>query len=473
MISDFIDDIIYDIEEETKEMISDFIDDIINEVEEETKEMISDFIDNIINDAEEETKDMISDFIDNIINEAENADINKQSIKDDEENSQIKKKGIILDNDEAKIDNENLLNKYESINYNIKNNSINIENYNNSNNNESENSEINNDNSESDNKYERISFNEYDNRKIKSKNNPITLYKNKNNNLIHTVDLTNIPNKLEDISSPQKDLFQSQEFSSTHIILTKNSLFPGLGKKINKNYRRRSSVRREYQFKTKYKTLFNENLQIFYDNSPENSNENDLNNKKGYERVYIKAKSNKNKKRKTLPLNNISYIDRLFKIKIKLENILGKEPIKKLKLHKNIKYFFKKWKNSRKENININFDEKKNKKIIINNVIYKACPNEDNEMIYKLQKDLNNEHRDHYGYYDSNICICYPINIRIYKGVFYLINDRKNDPLYNKNFIINNDNDKDEDMEIFVVKKMKKRRFSFQKNENYTFNGTL
>ena len=472
MISDFIDNLINDAEEETKNMISDFIDTIINNAEKEIKDIISNFIDNILNDAEKELKDMISDFIDNILNDVENDDIIDQNIKEEKENKLVENNKTKESKVWGKVNNKNLINKYENKYYNIKNNnSINIDDYDNNIYNENKFNEINNDNGISYNKrYEKNSFNKYEDKKINPKNNPKALYKNQNkHNLMQSVDLPNVSKKLDDISSPKNDLFQSQEFPNTHIILTKYNLFAGLGKKINKNFRRHSSVRREYQFKTKYKIIINENLQIFYDNSPEKENKNYLNNSKRYERIYIKAKSNKNKNRKTLPLNNISYIERLFKIQTKLKNIIIKEPIKKLKFQKNIKHFFKKWKNLGKDNININFD--KNKKIIINNFIYKACPNQDNEMIYKLSKDINNEHKDHYGYYNSNICICYPINIRIYKGVFYLINDRKKDPLYNKNFIINNEND--EDLEIFVFKKNKKRRLFFQKNDNYTFNGTL
>ena len=90
-------------------------------------------------------------------------------------------------------------------------------------------------------------------------------------------------------------------------------------------------------------------------------------------------------------------------------------------------------------------------------------------MIYKIPIDLKSDQKVYFGYYDSNISICCPINIRIHKGKFYLSNRGKGS--YYDNHYKNVKNE--EDMEIFVIKKNENKRFSFQKSDNYTFDGKL
>ena len=450
-ISNFIDDIIMEGENDINNMIDNFIESIINDAENANKSMIRNFIDNIIIDVENEHKNIVSNFIDNIISNADDEESEKEENNENE--------GIIINNEEEINNKVNLSNDINNITNNTqkKNSSRNKGKFINKNIiNEHKINEINRYSNESSSSNESQGKSDEEDKSEKISNNPINCnILNNINNLIKSSEMRNISNTLDNISIRKKDLFQSQEFPSTHIILTKYNLFQSLGKEANKKYKRLSSVRREYQRKRKYKKIVTENLQIIYDNHDGNSPINNNN----YQHIYIKAKTNKYKMKKKIPLNTLSNIDKLEKIKPKLKNIIFREANKKYKFKRNIKEIFKKWKYL------LNNNEKKDEKIIINNIIYNAYQNNDNEMIYKVPNNLISDQKEHFGYYDSNIKICYPINIKISKGIFYLINNRDNDYQYF--------NDDDEDMEIFVVKKTKKRRYSFQKNDNYTFNGTL
>ena len=446
VVSNFVDEIIINEEKENKNMISNFIDDLINDAENEINNMIGNFIDNIIKENENEYKEIVSNFIDNIIDETKNDNKKINDKSDDEEN---------IKNNDDEIDNQISSKSGDNTNLKLKKNLS----RNKGNNNENESNEKSNSYSNKSNlSYESQSKSEEGNgsKKILKKN------INKMNNLIQSVDISNNSNTLDNITSRKKNLFQSQEFPSTHIILTKYNLIPGFGKEINKNIDRQNplkKLRSEFQQKRRSKAIIKENLQIIYDNELSNTSINS----KNHQYIYIKAKINKNKNRKAFPLNALSNINRMVKIKPKLENIILRESKKKYKFSGSVKIYFKKWKYLLYKNDN------KDEKIIINNVIYNACQNKENEMIHKLPNKIISEQKEHFGYYDSNIKICFPINIKISKGIFHLNNNREDNFQYFKD----ENYEKDEDMEIFVVKKVKNRRYSFQKNDDYTFSGTL
>ena len=276
---------------------------------------------------------------------------------------------------------------------------------------------------------------------------------NKINNLIRSVEIPIISKKIEHIPVDKNDLHQSQKTPNIHIMLTKLNIYPDLDIDFNHN-----SVRRLYQ-RRRFKSVSIENLQIFFDNSFEEKKANSYTNR-SYENLYKKAKLlSDSKKKKSIPLNLKSKQINISIIKFKLKNIILKEPIKRCNSIKTLKYSFKKWKKM------ILFKEKDNN-IIINTAVYKADPNQENEKMYKLPSDINNAKEEHYGYYDSNIAICHPIKITIKNGIFFIINDNKVDESH-----FNVYKDKEEDMEIFVIKDVKNRNFSFQKNDNYTFGG--
>ena len=446
IVSNFVDEIIINEEKENKNMTSNFTDDLINDAGNEINNMIGNFIDNIIKENENEYKEIVSNFIDNIINETKNDNKKINDKSDGEEN---------IKNNDDEIDNQISSKSGDNTNLKLKKNLS----RNKGNNNENESNEKSNSYSNKSNlSYESQSKSEEGNgsKKILKKN------INKMNNLIQSVDISNNSNTLDNITSRKKNLFQSQEFPSTHIILTKYNLIPGFGKEINKNIDRQNSLKKlrsEHQQKRRSKTITKENLQIIYDNQLSNTSINS----KNHQHIYIKAKVNKNKNRKTFPLNASSNINRMVKIKPKLENIILRESKKKYNFRGSMKIYFKKWKYL------LNKNDNKDEKIIINNVIYNACQNKDNEMIYKLPNKIISEQKEHFGYYDSNIKICFPINIKISKGIFHLNNNREDNYQYFKD----ENYEKDEDMEIFVVKKVKNRRYSFQKNDDYTFSGTL
>ena len=152
------------------------------------------------------------------------------------------------------------------------------------------------------------------------------------------------------------------------------------------------------------------------------------------------------------------------KINKKLKNIILKQSRKKYIYQKNdIKPFFRNWKYI------LNNKSKKDKNIIITNIIYKACSNNNNELVYKLSDSSFPNIEEYFGYYNSNIAICHQINITISKGVFYLDNKNKKTDYSHIN---RSDND-NENMEVFVVKNIRNRNISFQRNGNYTFNGVI
>lgn len=278
------------------------------------------------------------------------------------------------------------------------------------------------------------------------------------NNLIKSVEIPIISKKIENFPNGKNDLLQSQESPSIHIVFTKFNNY----QKIDIDYNPKS-VRRQYQ-RRRNKSVTTENLQIFYDNSSEEIRANSFTNR-SYENLYKKAKLlSDSKKRKSIPLNAKSKQINMSIIKQKLKNIILKEPIKKCKSIKTIKYIFKKWKYILNKK---SLSNEKDNNIIINTAVYKAGPNQDNEKMYKLPADDDNTKEEHFGYYDSNITICHPIIITIKNGIFLVINDNIIDKsLFNVN------REKEEDMEIFVVKDVKNRNFSFQKNDNCTFAGT-
>jgi hypothetical protein len=278
------------------------------------------------------------------------------------------------------------------------------------------------------------------------------------NNLIRSVEIPNISKKIEHIPNYRNDLIQSLKNPNIHIILTKLNIYPDLDIDFNPN-----SVRRQYQ-RRRYKSVSTENLKILYDNSFEEKRVDSFTNR-SYENLYKKAKLlSDSKKRKSIPLNAKSKKINMSIIKIKLKNIILMEPIKRSKSIKTVKYFFKKWKYLLNKKRLCN---EKDNNIIINTAIYKADPNQENEKMYKLPSDDENTKEEHYGYYDSNIAICHPIQIMIKNGIFFIINDNKVDESH-----FNLYRDKEENMEIFVVKDVKNRKFSLQKNDNYTFGGT-
>jgi hypothetical protein len=278
------------------------------------------------------------------------------------------------------------------------------------------------------------------------------------NNLIRSVEIPIVSRKIEHIPKDRNHLLQSLKNPNIHIILTKFNIYPDLGIDFNPN-----SVRRQYQ-RRRNKSVTTESLQILYDNSYEEKRANSYTNR-SYENLYKKVKIlSDSKKRKSIPLNAKSKQINMSIIKTKLKNIILKEPIKRNKSIKTIKYFFKKWKYLLNKKSLCN---EKDNNIIINTAIYKADSNQENEKMYKLPSDDNNTKGEHYGYYDSNIAICHPIKITIKNGIFFVINDNKVDES-----LFNIGRDKEEDMEIFVVKDVKNRHFSFQKNDNYTFGGT-
>lgn len=292
---------------------------------------------------------------------------------------------------------------------------------------------------------------------------PKNICENKNkimkiNNLIKSVEIPIISKKIEHIPNDKNDLLQSVKNPNIRIILTKYNIYPDLGVDFNPN-----SVRRQYQ-RRRNKSVTHENLQILYDNSYEEKRANSYTNR-SYENLYKKAKIlSDSKKRKSIPLNAKSKQINMSIIKNKLKNIILKEPIKRCKSIKTIKYFFKKFKYLLNKKSLCN---EKDNNIIINTAVYKADPNQENEKMYKLPSDENNTKEEHYGYYDSNIAICHPIKVTIKNGVFFVINDNKVDESH-----FNIYRDTEEDMEIFVVKDVKNRNFAFQKNGNYTFGGT-
>ena len=491
IVENFIDSIIIDAKNDAENKEEDIADNFLNnqiydsQRDKENKDIVENFIANLIfnaeNEAQNELKNIMSVFVDDVIKEAKklindkinfiynigNKEIKKENINVPEKKDQIEQR-IINNNYEKKSDenkeinfeNENfLVKKYDSIN--LENNDIyenkdNIENY------------------ENKNKIENYE-NGLNDLPIESKNENINFSKNllnlndkiyTHNRFRQSVQTPNISRNLDNFFSPDKNLYQSQEFPNTHIILTKYTLTPRLNRQYDFNNQKRSSLRREYQRINKFKDSVTENLQIIYDNYPDNENKNFSTNMINYENIYIKAKINKNKNKKILPLNRESNIDRMSKIKTKIGNIILKEPIKKYKLKYNItKLFFKRWKNIAKKVKK----SKKDGKIIINTIIYIASSNKDNEMIYKVSTDLKSDQKDYIGYYDSNIRICYPISIKIHKGIYFL-SSRNRISSYTNNF----NNDKDEgNMEIYIVKKNQNRRFSFQKIDNYTFDGKL
>ena len=275
------------------------------------------------------------------------------------------------------------------------------------------------------------------------------------NNLIRSVEIPIVSRKIEHIPKDRNHLLQSLKNPNIHIILTKFNIYPDLGIDFNPN-----SVRRQYQ-RRRNKSVTTESLQILYDNSYEEKRANSYTNR-SYENLYKKVKIlSDSKKRKSIPLNAKSKQINMSIIKTKLKNIILKEPIKRNKSIKTIKYFFKKWKYLLNKKSLCN---EKDNNIIINTAIYKADPNQENEKMYKLPSDDNNTKEEHFGYYDSNISICHPIKITIKNGVFFVINDNK--------VHFNAYRDKEKDIEIFVVKDIKNRNFSFQKNDNCTFGGT-
>ena len=270
--------------------------------------------------------------------------------------------------------------------------------------------------------------------------------------------MPNLSNNNNISSRTNSFLMKRQEISSIHIILRTLTTNPKL-KNINKDVKR-NSLRREYQRRNKLKAIYTDNFQILYDNYLDDENNNSYINN-NYEHVLEKSKLNKRKNKKLMHLNALSQLE----INKKLKNIILKQSRKKYIYQKNnIKSYFRKWKYL------LNNKNKKDKNIIITNIIYKACPNDDNEFVYKLSDSSFPNLEEHFGYYNSNIAICHPINITISKGVFYLNNKSKKTDYSNNNKPDNNNN---EDMEVYVVKNIKNRNISFQRNDNYTFNGLI
>ena len=424
--------------------------------------------DNIIN-LVEERKIIENDIILQEKNNNKSFNNNLESYNQIMNNNKNKNEEIILkiEENEEKIgnkNNQNILNNIgKNSNYNnnpnVKNN--NLKNKENNRYNDISNNEDNvneqytlkdqlNDNNEKDEAY--IKLNKYrKNQKNKNKSDII-----KKNNLIRSFVIPNISNKIGYVYPENNNLLQSQEIPSTHIILTKLNIFPDFNKDYNKY-----SLRRIYQ-RRRYKSTIIENLQILIDNCIDHEKEN-FYRSSSYENLYKKAKLlNKSNKRKSIPLNYISKKNNMEKFKKKLKNIILKEPIKKCRYRNNFKYIFKKWKN-----INNKYEDKN---IIINTVIYKAEPNEENEKIYKLPSEVKINNGDHIGYYDYNIAICHQIEITIKSGIFIINTNGKINTSYYKNYY--RKNIKDDNMEIFVIRDIKNRNFSLQKNVNYTFNGT-
>ena len=354
-----------------KDVVKDFVENIFVDNE---KDLVKDFIEDIFNEYENEVKDTVKDFIGNIVEEAQNEEL-------------IEENKFYLNK------NENVLNETNNKYSKGKNNNI-IEEKN-SNNQNNENNYIRPSNQ---NKNDNIPINSIINAKVNI------------NNLIKSEDLLNISNVLNSHISQTNNLHQSQEFPDTQIIHTKYNFFPYNNKDFIKNYIRKNSIRREYQRRMQ-NPLFSENFQIIYDNSREKDNSLIIN--KNNENIFTQKNA----------LNALSKIKNFSNIKIKLKNILLKEPIKKLKFQKNIKYYFKKWKLIlRKKKYIIKYNTN-----IINNNIYKSIPNEDNEMIDKLPKKIKTLQKEHFYNYNSNLKICYPINIIIHNGIFYLNKNLRNE----------------------------------------------
>ena len=235
-----------------------------------------------------------------------NIEENEEEKKDEENNI-----GLIPEVDNKEISNENNDHQEKKIELNI--------------------------NDIKDNSNEDIDFNEEINRQSYPNENinlniiiglPKNKSQNKNkimkiNNLIRSVEIPFIYKNIGHKPNDRNDLLQSLKNPNIHNILTKLNIYPSFDKDFNPN-----SVRRQYQ-RRRNKSVTTENLRILYDNSSEEKRANFYTNK-SYENLYKKEKLlGDSKKRKSIPFNAKSKQINMSIIKIKLKNIILKEPIKR------------------------------------------------------------------------------------------------------------------------------------------------